>query len=432
MIRPGKMDALHATLSPDVINDCVAMSNTMGGAIHIGYDGTEVVGVENPDQVLNKMRLMLEEHVRPKGLIDTVLFTVESDSGKSTVKALVPAMPLDVHYVASGGLERGVFIRDGSRTVLATSIQVAQMLDRTYCLYNDPSYLALHSPKLHADFSTLAQRCGSQNLAPAQKALAQKGGSLLFEDGTISNLGYLFSDQCLTQIQIYDSDGKCTEYDGPYFSQIDAIAMKLRSINLLRKDQPLPYDYPPEALTALLYHAVRYRDYALPGTIIFRATANCIEAVFPGTLVSPYTLEDYLNGGSYPKDPEMSRALEALGINVLQFADFSAIRDIYASYGLEPTYSISDHIIRVTLPNLNRSEAAEQYAPLTAKERDILDLVRLRLCITRKDIEEELHLPQATAIRTLNGLVEKGYIEKDGAGRKTVYRDLSLNGSTSF
>lgn len=323
-------------------------------------------------------------------------------------------------------------IRDGSRTVLATSIQVAQMLDRTYCLYNDPSYLALHSPKLHADFSTLAQRCGSQNLAPAQKALAQKGGSLLFEDGTISNLGYLFSDQCLTQIQIYDSDGKCTEYDGPYFSQIDAIAMKLRSINLLRKDQPLPYDYPPEALTALLYHAVRYRDYALPGTIIFRATANCIEAVFPGTLVSPYTLEDYLNGGSYPKDPEMSRALEALGINVLQFADFSAIRDIYASYGLEPTYSISDHIIRVTLPNLNRSEAAEQYAPLTAKERDILDLVRLRLCITRKDIEEELHLPQATAIRTLNGLVEKGYIEKDGAGRKTVYRDLSLNGSTSF
>ena len=432
MIRPGKMDALHATLSPDVINDCVAMSNTMGGVIHIGYGDQSVIGVDNPEEVLKDLQAMLANQIRPKNLIQCVSSSVETEANKSIIKITVPAMPLDVHYVASGGLERGVYIRNGSSTVLAISTQVAQMLDQASSSFDNPQYLLKHSPRLHADFSTLAHYCEAQNNPQVYKDLTKRGGSLRYEDSTITNLGYLFSDQCLTQIQIYGSDGKYTEYDGPYFSQINDVAEKLRATNPLRKDQPLPYDYPPEALTALLYHAVRYRDYELPGSIIFHATASQIEAVFPGTLVSPYTLEDYLNGGSYPKDPEMSRALEALGINVLQFADFSAIRDIYAAYGLEPAYSISDHIIRVTLPNLNRSEAAEQYAPLTAKERDILDLVRLRQCISRKDVEEELHLPQATAIRALNGLVEKGYIEKDGAGRKTVYRDLSLNGSTSF
>ena len=231
-------------------------------------------------------------------------------------------------------------------------------------------------------------------------------------------------------IQIYVEDGKttesrCFEYSGPYFVQIAAALEKLKEYNPFRKDlsYALPYDYPPEAIDTLMYHAVRYRDYALPGTIIFRVSEDRVEAVYPGGLLHPFELEDYFNGASYPHNPEMTKALGALGIDVLRYNDFRMITDMYDTYGVQPVYTASNHSIRVMIANLNRSAAVRDIPQLSAKEREVLDLIYDRTYISRGDVEQELHFPQATAIRVLNALAEKKLIEKVGSGRATMYRN---------
>ena len=432
MIRNGKMDAVHAELSPEVVFDCVAFANTIGGYIHIGYDHREIIGVHDPERIKHELRTTLQKEVSPNDLFDYVKISVDDDNGKAVIKIQVPAISSSVHFVASEGLENGVYIRDGAKTVLATDTQTAQLLDRVYFKWKDTAYLLRHSPWLHADFTVLSQYCENHKTSEAYKKLMENGSFLVCKDGAITNMGRFFSDHCPPQIQIYEETGlskkrTCYEYSGPYFMQIISALEKLTSYNPFRKDQSfaLPYDYPPDAIAALMYHAVRYRDYSLPGTIIFHAADDHIEVSYPGSLVPPFGLEDYMNGGSYPKDPEMSKALSKLGINILQYADFGVIMGIYDTYGIQPKYSITEHVIRVILPNINRSAAVANFPQLSAKVRDVLDLIYLRYCVKRGDVERELQIPQATAVRTLNALVEKKLIEKTGVGRNTLYRNCS-------
>lgn len=145
---------------------------------------------------------------------------------------------------------------------------------------------------------------------------------------------------------------------------------------------------------------------------------------YPFSLVHPFQLEDYMNGASYPKDPEISKALDILGLEVMNHVDFGCISASYASYGIEPEYSLTGHMLRIILPDLNRPAAVQAYPQLSSKERAVLDLIYVKYAVTRNDIEKELALPQATAIRTLNSLVEKGLVAKIGAGKSTLYRHL--------
>lgn len=318
---------------------------------------------------------------------------------------------------------------------MATGAQLAYLLDLEYFRGNDSPFLFKHSSTLfNADFSVLSQYCDEHGLSKAYEEVMGTNRHLRYKNGTVTNMGYLFSDQCASQIEIFEESGfppqkTYYEFSGPYFVQINSALEKLNSYNPFRQDQSfaLPYDYPPDAITALMYHAVRFRDYSLPGTIIFHVSDHHIEVSFPGTLVPPFELEDYMNGGSYPKDPEMSKMLKKFGIDIFQYGDFSVVAGIYDSYGIQPKYSISAHVIRISLPNINRSPIAEQFPTLSAKERDVLDLIYLRYCVSRRDVEAELQFPQATAIRTLNALVEKKLIEKIGSGRNTLYHSRPTN-----
>lgn len=431
MIRAGKIDTVHADYSAEVIFDCIAFSNTLGGYIHIGYENGCVIGVEDPASIEESIRTALCELVFPNDLRTLAKISRDDIDGKIVLKIHIPAMPMTLHYIESMGLEYGVYIREGAKTVLATPMQTAQLLDRTCHLQEDTPFLLRHSSHFQISFSALEQYCKHHGCSTALESLLKKGCSLLCKDERITNMGYLFSDSCPSQIQLYDenTDPKRTKYhecSGPYFHQILGAKQQLSALNPFRKEQTyaLPYDYPPIAVTALLYHAVRYRDYSLPGEIVFRIKKDQMEVSYPGTLVFPFGLEDYLNGASYPKDPEISKTLDALGLEILHYTNFGTIMEIYSTYGVQPQYSISDHIIRVTLPNLNRFSTVEAYPQLSAKERAVLDLVYLQYCVTRNDVEEELAIPQATAIRTLNSLVKKNFIEKIGSGKNTLYRHL--------
>lgn len=431
MIRAGKIDTVHADYSTDVIFDCVAFCNTRGGYIHIGYENGHVIGVEDPVSMEERIRTALEELVFPHDLHTLARISKDDIDGKVVLKIMIPATPTTLHYIESMGFEYGVYMRDGTNTVLASPTQISKLLDQTCHLWEDTPFLLRHSPHFRISFSSLEQYCKDHDCSTALESLLKKPGPLLCKDERITNIGYMFSDSCPSQIQLYDETSearrtKYYEYSGPYFHQIVEAQQQLSAHNPFRKEQTyaLPYDYPPIAVTALLYHAVRYRDYSLPGEIIFRIKKDQIEVSYPGTLVHPFGLDDYLNGASYPKDPEMSKSLDLLGIQILQYTSFGTIIEIYSTYGIQLQYSISNHIIRIAIPNINHTSAIEEYPQLSAKERAVLDLVYLQYCVTRLDIEKELALPQATAIRTLNSLVKKKFIEKIGSGKNTLYRHL--------
>ena len=432
MIRSGKFDSVHRDCSDEVLHDCVAFSNTSGGFIHIGCDDGQVYGIPNADVVLSQIKAALQSQIFPRDLPSLVKISVDTVDGKDVIKIQVPAILTAIHYMVRGGLETGVYVRFETQTVPATAEQVAELLKRCNSVWAGTPYLARPSWRSRNTFDDLQRYCAEAGRASACGELLKADGPLVLSGGMPTNLGVLFGDQCPPQIQVYVQSpeaGKAVwkEYSGAYFDQIASARAYLESLSPLRREAryPLPYAYPFAAIDSLLYHAVRFRDYELPGEIIFYATADKISVTFPGTLEPPFSLDDYLNGGSYPRNPEISKALDALGSNIMSYADFGMITEIYAAYGLKPDYSISDHVMKISIPNLNRSPAVSDYPKLTAKERGVLDLIYLKYCVTRADIERELSLPQATAIRTLNSLVEKKYIEKTGAGKSTFYRASS-------
>ena len=424
MIRSGIYDTVHNNYSPDVIADCVALANSLGGYVHIGQG----IGVDNPAAAEKNIRAALSELVCPDDLASLVKISSEEIDGNTTMKISIPTHPMALYYIKCLGLEYGVFVRDEAKTMKATPAQVAQLLDRACHIWEEGPFLLKHSQHFQVSFSSFEQYC-NENDCKAAKAVLKKEGFLRCEDGHTTNLGFLLSDACTPQILIYDDTAPKTAYHeccGPYFQQIIAAQQQLDGCNTYRSNHKyaLPYDYPQHTLTALLYHAVRYRDYSLPGEIVFRIQQDKIEMAYPFSLIPPFKLADYFNGASYPKDPEISKALDILGLEIMHHADFGCISASYASYGIEPEYSITDHVLRIVLPNLNRSDAILAYPQLSNKERAVLDLIFLKYAITRNDVEYELAIPQATAIRTLNSLVEKGLVAKIGSGKSTLYRHL--------
>ena len=58
----------------------------------------------------------------------------------------------------------------------------------------------------------------------------------------------------------------------------------------------------------------------------------------------------------------------------------------------------------------------------TAKELEVLELLRDRQQLTSTDVVEHFHVSRQQAHKLLTGLVEKGYAEKKGETKNSYYQ----------
>ena len=128
------------------------------------------------------------------------------------------------------------------------------------------------------------------------------------------------------------------------------------------------------------------------------------------------TKEDYIKGNySFLRNPIIANVFRRLNI-IEAFA--TGIRRINASYNdslVKPIYDVTSSAISVTLPIIDSNN-------LSLNEKMVYGVMKQNYSYSRADLEKLSGFPRDTLIRILNGLIEKGVLEKNGSGRATTYK----------
>jgi len=411
----------------------VAFANTDGGKIYVGInDDGSVHGVQNTDSTMLRITNMIRDVVRP----DVTMFTecaVEEKERLSVVVVTVQRGTARPYYLSGKGVRpEGVYIRQGASSVPASETAILNMIKETAgdC-YEDARSInqQLTFRKAEDYFAKRELPFGDQQ---------KRTLNIIGADGTFTNLGMLLSDQCIHTIKlaVFDGSKKCVfrdrkELSGSLLAQMEDAYTYIDQFNRTRAefeglDRIDKRDYPTEALREALLNAITHRDYSFGGSTLISIFDDRIEFVTIGGLVRGLTYNDIMLGVSALRNQKLAnvfyrlKLIEAYGTGILK------INESYSECAIKPQFEVSDNAFKITLPNTNYAGKRKEF-PIKVKgkadrKESILQLAKKQGYITRKDVEAELSVSQATAILILRDMVETGLLTKEKNGKQVNYR----------
>ena len=413
----------------EVKKTVIAFANTDGGEIRIGVDddGT-VVGVADVDSVMLQVTNSVRDSIKP----DVTMFLLcesREVEGKPIIIVDVQRGTARPYYLAGKGVRpEGVFIRQGASTVPATESAILKMIRET----SGDSYETARSLMQELTFRSAERIFREEKIRFGAEQKRTLG--LIGEDGSFSNLALLLSDQCLHTVRLAVFEGASkrvfkdrSEFSGSLLQQLEEIYDSLDRINRTRAEfsglkRTDIRDYPPEALREALLNAIVHRDYSYSASTLVSVFDDRIEFVSLGGLPKGIGYGDMMLGVSVLRNARLAeifyrlRLIEAFGTGMPK------IMECYRGYEAQPGIELSDNAFKITLPNVNfRSSRTTGEDALPDAETRVLKYMAGRSATSRKEIESALGLSQSSAIRVLNGLVERNLVLKTGRGKNTAY-----------
>lgn len=415
---------LKRELNSDFKKEIIAFSNCDGGEIYVGVDdnGT-VVGIENPERIMESIGNMIRDGIKPDLAAYTSIEEIKVNEKPIIRVTVLRGTKRPYHLIDKGLKPAGVFVRHGISSVPATDEAIREMLRESGGVSFDKS------------------RCINQELTfdYAQKFFTESGVAfgeqqkrtlgLIDMDGYYTNAALLLSDQCEHSIKcaVYDGTGKThfkmrKEYCGSILKQMDETYEYINLNNnlnstfdgLKRIEHP---DYPDFALREALINAIVHRDYDYSGSIIVNIFDNRIEFVSLGGLVKGLTVEDIKNGISQSRNTVIANIFYRLKLIESYGTGIQRIIEAYDGQPVQPIFNPASASFAVTLPKMIHetkqivSDRDKALALFGAKER-----------VTRKDIETYLGCSRSFAVKLLNSLIDEGIIERSGEARAAFYR----------
>ena len=190
------------------------------------------------------------------------------------------------------------------------------------------------------------------------------------------------------------------------------------------------YDYPIAVINELVKNAILHRDYDIEGAPIYmEINDDAIIIKSPGYAVPPIKLGQIanFNAPSLSRNPKIMFVFDALNLAEQRGLGFMTVRELPEKYGLPlPLVSYEEPYLVITLPR--NAEAVGRVdntlADLDEGEVKMYNFFRLNdgQFLGKSEVVEKLKITPRTAERELKHLVDLGYLERDGAGRSTVYR----------
>jgi ATP-dependent DNA helicase RecG len=250
----------------DLKKEVIAFANSDGGTLYIGVaDNGDIVGVENPHDVLLQVGNMLRDSIKP----DITMFVQcheETAEGKRLVAVTVQRGTGRPYYLAAKGLRpEGVYVRHGTASVPATDTAIRNMIKET----DGESYEALRSLNQELTFEAAKSEFGQRKTDFGVAQMMTLG--LMNNEKIYANLGLLLSDQCVHSIKVavFQDDSMKVfkdrhEFGGSLFAQLNGAYKFIETNNaiqatfdkLLRIDTR---DYPEGAVREALLNAVVHR-----------------------------------------------------------------------------------------------------------------------------------------------------------------------------
>ena len=180
---------------------------------------------------------------------------------------------------------------------------------------------------------------------------------------------------------------------------------------------------PEKAYREAIANALVHRAWDVKASIKVSMFEDRIEISSPGGLPAELSADEYVNGQvSILRNPIIGNVffrlkyIEKFGTGILR------INHLYRNSIKKPDYKVFENSIKVVLPVM------EELGKFTEMEAVVWRQMQGQKEMTRVQIERNTGIKKDTLLRILNGMIEKGFIQKTGAGRGTKYiRNVSTD-----
>lgn len=418
---------LKEIINADLKKEIIAFANSDGGEIYVGITKAgEVVGVSNPESDMERISNMIRDGIKPDLIHYTSVEAVQ-EGNKTILKVTVSRGEKRPYHLSDKGLKpSGVYIRHGVTSAPASDETIRQMIkdcdgttfDKARSLNQDLTFD--YASKYFSDNHLKFEEINKRTLR------------LINDDGYYTNAALLFSDQCEHSIKcaVYEGTGKTNfrarkEFFGSVLKQMDeayeyiSLNNNLRSSfdGLKRIDHP---DYPDYALREALLNTIVHRDYDYSGSTLINIFSAKIEFVSIGGLVKGITLTDIMGGVSQTRNTIIANIFYRLELIESYGTGIQRILESYENCNDQPIFNPAPSSFIVTLPNMNESTIALFDSSLS-NEDNVMNLIKEKGEITRKDVEKLLNCSSFPATNVLSKLIGEHKIIRIGTARATKY-----------
>lgn len=414
----------------DIKKEIIAFANSAGGTLYVGVaDDGNIVGVENPDMVIQQISNMVRDSIKP----DITMFTRYAEKnveGKQIVAVEIQRGTERPYYLAKKGLRpEGVYVRQGTSSVPATSTAIRRMIKDT----DGDSFEAMRSLEQNLTFQATEKEFALRDLAFGISQMKTLG--ILNTDGIYTNLGLLLSEQCAHTVKAAVFEGinqsifrDRQEFTGSLLQQMNEVYEYIDRRNqvhstfdkLRRIDTR---DYPEVAIREALLNSLVHRDYSFSASTLISVYDDRIEFTSIGGLPAGVSLDDIMLGLSVCRNPKLANVFYRLELIEAYGTGMKKIMGAYENSNKKPVIETTDNAFKIILPNLNEDVGSLPVADAGSEaERQVLEFIKKNGSISRKETETAVNLKQTAAGRLLSKMIQKKLIVQIGQGKNTKYR----------
>ena len=410
----------------EIYKEVIAFANTDGGVLYIGIDNDgNAVGLSNVDDEYTRITNGIRDAILP----DVTMFVKYTIQENKVVRITISEGANKPYYLRSKGLKpNGVYVRQGTSSVQASSEQIRQMIKES----DGDDFESMRSLEQELTFSSAATAFESYGVDfSEEKYLAL--GMIHKSDGLFTNLALLMSDQCQHSIKVavFGDDENTTfkdnrEFKGSIFRQIDEVFRYIMLSNrtssvfkgLERIDKS---DYPEAALREALLNSVVHRDYSYSGSIIININDKQMEFVSIGGLLPGLTADDIRSGISQPRNKNLAEVFHRLKLIEAYGTGIRRIYKVYDNWSVQPCIEITHNTFKMILPNMNVAKSLVTKTNLTPQKEQILGFISKNGQITEAEIMELLGVKRTRAYTVAKQMCDESLIIAVGRGENKKY-----------
>ncbi|MGN0973805.1 MAG: RNA-binding domain-containing protein, partial [Bacilli bacterium] len=400
-----------------------------GGNIYIGVDDNgNVTGLKNNIDLLQRqIKDRIISNIEPSvlGLFDIEI--LEEDNKKYLNIIVARGLEKPYHLKGMGMTSDSCFIRVGS----SNEKMDEHLINKLFRERTKNSLKNIISPKQDLTFRDLKIYYTEKGFDVGDNF--EKQLDFFTADGKYNYVAYLLADENRVSIKVAkyasdDVDELMENYEFGYCSLIKAthrVLEKFITENKIfakitypeRKEQPM-YDY--KAVREVIINAIVHNDWSNEYPPKFEFFSDRLEVSSFGGIQNEFTEEEFLQGYSAPKNPELMRVFKDL--ELVEHLG-TGIRRILKRYD-KSIYHFFPHFIRVSIKyNQNEFEYNNQnikritYSDLTKVQEGIIGLIEDRPNITQEEMSNLLGVTSRTIRNHIKYLVDNDYIKRIGADK---------------
>lgn len=410
----------------EIYKEVIAFANTDGGVLYIGIDNDgNAVGLNNVDDEYTRITNGIRDAILP----DVTMFVKYTIQENKVVRITISEGTNKPYYLRSKGLKpNGVYVRQGTSSVQASSEQIRQMIKDS----DGDDFESMRSLEQELTFASAAAAFESYGVDfSEEKYLAL--GMIHKNDGLFTNLALLMSDQCQHSIKVavFGDDENTTfkdnrEFKGSIFKQIDEafryIMLSNRTSSIFKGLERIDKsDYPEAALREALLNSVVHRDYSYSGSIIININDKQMEFVSIGGLLPGLTADDIRSGISQPRNKNLAEVFHRLKLIEAYGTGIRRIYKLYENCSVQPRIEVTHNTFKMILPNMSVAEPLAVKTYLTPQKEHILDFISKNGQITEAEIMELLGVKRTRAYTVAKQMCDENLIVAVGRGKNKKY-----------